>query len=79
VSREVLRGTVQQRRYAPGSKSEHDAVTLVTADGEFRLQRKDANPFDDPGLREFVGKRVEAAGFIAGPALIVDDLREIGE
>jgi hypothetical protein len=78
VSRDVLRGTVRQRRYAAGSKSEHDAVTLVTDDGEFRLQRKDANPFEDPGLREYVGKRVEAAGLIAGPSLIVEDLKEIG-
>jgi hypothetical protein len=78
VSRAVLRGTVRQRRYAVGSKSEHDAVTLVTADGEFRLQRKGANPFEDAALDEYIGKQVEAAGFVSGPSLIVDDVREIG-
>lgn len=77
MSRTVLRGTVQQRRYAVGSKSEHDAVTLLTPEGEFRLQRKDANPFEDPQLRAYVGKHVEVAGFVAGPSLIIEDLKEI--
>lgn len=77
MNRTVLRGTVRQHRYAVGSKSEHDAVTLLTPDGEFRLQRKNANPFEDPQLAAYVGKHVEVAGFVTGPSLIVEHLKEI--
>jgi hypothetical protein len=70
--RKVVRGTVTRRRYAPGSKSEHDAVMIVTDDGEYRLRRKGGNPFHDPTLDKFVGKRIEAQGVIAGPSFIVE-------
>jgi hypothetical protein len=72
MSPRVVRGTVTRRRYAPGSKSEHDAVMLVTDEGEYRLRRKGGNPFHDPALEKFIGKRVEATGVIAGPSFIVD-------
>ncbi len=70
-----MRGTVTRRPYAMGSKSEHEAVMLVTDDGEFRLRRKGGNPFSDPSLDRLVGKHIEAEGVVAGPAFILE--REI--
>jgi hypothetical protein len=77
VNRRVVRGTVTRRPYAVGSKSEHEAVMLVTDEGEFRLQRKGGNPFADPELERLVGKRIEAEGVVAGPAFILE--RKISE
>lgn len=75
MKRRVVRGTVTRRPYAAGSKSEHEAVMLVTDEGEFRLRRKGGNPFSDPSLDRLVGKRIEAEGTVAGPAFILE--REI--
>jgi hypothetical protein len=79
MNRRVVRGTVTRRRYAPGSKSEHDAVMIVTDEGEFRLRLLGGNPFRDPALDRFVGKRIEATGVIAGPSFIVEgEIHELG-
>ncbi len=72
MTRRVVRGTVTRRPYAVGSKSEHEAVMLVTDEGEFRLQRKGGNPFHDASLEQLVGKRIEAEGVVAGPAFILE-------
>jgi len=78
VTRRVLRGEVTRRRYAPGSKSEHDSVMIVTDQGEYRLRRRGGNPFNDPSLDELVGKRIEAAGIVAGPSFILEgDVNEL--
>jgi hypothetical protein len=77
MKRATVRGTVVRRPYAAGSKSEHEAVMLVTDDGEFRLRRKGGNPFRDPALDELVGREIEAEGIIAGPSFILE--REVGE
>jgi hypothetical protein len=78
LTRQVLRGEVTRRRYAPGSKSEHDSVMIVTDQGEYRLRRRGGNPFSDPALDELVGKRIEAEGTLAGPSFILDgDVSEL--
>jgi hypothetical protein len=45
-----------------GTKSEHEGLVLVTADGEFKLQRQGGNPFWDEILAELEGKEIEAKG-----------------
>lgn len=77
MSRRVVKGTVARRPYAVGSKSEHEAVVLITDEGEFRLQRKGGNPFHDPSLEKLIGKEIEAEGLVAGPSFIIE--REIDE
>lgn len=72
VTSEELKGTVERRRYAAGSKSDHDAVMLVTEEGAFRLRRKGGNPFRDPLLEKLVGKRIAARGVKAGPTFIIE-------
>lgn len=77
MTQRVVRGRVTRRPFAVGSKSEHEAVMLVTDEGEFRLQRAGGNPFQDPELDRLVGKRVELEGTVAGSAFIFE--RELGE
>ena len=57
-----LRGRVIKKILYAGTKSEHEGLVLVTAEGEFKLQRKGGNPFRDETLAEFEGKEIEAEG-----------------
>jgi len=57
-----LTGKVVQKKFAQGSKSEHDAFYLVTKEGEYRLRRVGGNPFSDPELKKLLGKNVTASG-----------------
>lgn len=75
MNRRVVRGRVTRRPYAVGSKSEHEAVMLVTDEGEFRLTRRGGNPFSDPELDRLVGKYLEAEGLLSGGSFILE--REI--
>jgi hypothetical protein len=67
-----LRGWLDRKTYAAGSKSEHEAVVLVTRDGEYRVLQRGGNPFADEGLSALVGKQVEVEGDLSGPALVAD-------
>jgi hypothetical protein len=57
-----LRGCVTKKLLYAGTKSEHEGLVLVTAEGEFKLQRKGGNPFWDEALAELEGKKIEAEG-----------------
>jgi hypothetical protein len=57
-----LRGKVAKKKLYAGTKSEHEGLVLVAAEGEFKLQRKGGNPFWDDVLAELVGKKIEAEG-----------------
>jgi hypothetical protein len=55
-------GKVTKRRWAAGSKSEHEAVCLETDDKVFKLRRAGGNPFHDEQLEQLVGMHVELEG-----------------
>jgi hypothetical protein len=57
-----LRGRVAKKLLYARTKSEHEGLVLVTAEGEFKLQRKGGNPFWDDELAELEGKEIEAEG-----------------
>ena len=57
-----LRGRVAKKLLYAGTKSEHEGLGLVTAAGEFKLQRKSGNPFWDETVAELEGKEIEAEG-----------------
>ena len=59
-----LRGQVIKKHLYAGTKSEHEGLVLVTAEGEFKLQRKGGNPFWDETLAELEGKEIEAEGVL---------------
>jgi hypothetical protein len=57
-----LRGKVAKKLLYAGTKSEHEGLVLVTAEGEFKLQRKGGNPFWDETLAGLEGKEIEVEG-----------------
>jgi hypothetical protein len=57
-----LKGKVAKKLLYAGTKSEHEGLVLVTAEGEFKLQRKGGNPFWDEMLAELEGKEIEVEG-----------------
>ena len=64
-------GQVIKKRVGVGSKSEHDAVLLVTDAGEYQLRRLGGNPFRDPELDTLVGRTIHAEGQLHGHILIM--------
>ncbi len=73
----VFRGRVVRKPYARGSKSEHQAVMLVTDTEQFRLRRAGGNPFADPVLDRLVGKTVECDGTPREHTLVVKSWRVV--
>jgi hypothetical protein len=57
-----LRGKVAKKLLYAGTKSEHEGLVLVTAEGEFKLQRKGGNLFWDETLAQLEGKETEVEG-----------------
>jgi hypothetical protein len=68
----VLEGNVVQKRVNIGSKSEHTAMVLVTAEGEFKLRRKGGHPFSDPDVQRLAGQRLRAEGFMSAGQFIME-------
>lgn len=71
-----LQGKVVLKKFAAGSKSEHDAVFLETDDQSYQLRRLGGNPFDDPALKAMVGKTVKAKGLLNDQLFIAHELNE---
>lgn len=66
-------GTVEKRPFGKGSKSERDAIFLVTADRDYVLRRRGGNPYHDPEIEGLVGKQVRCTGIVTGYTLLVSD------
>ena len=64
MNTERYTGRVIRHTFAPGSKSEHEAVFLVIDGAEYVLRREDGNPFDDPELEALVGQTITCEGVI---------------
>ncbi len=65
-------GIVARKLVARGSKSEREAVVLVTPEGgEFILRRKGGHAFRDPQLDELVGTSITADGYVDGQTFIM--------
>ena len=61
-----LDGQVVKKPFAIGTKSEHEAIYLETAQGNFVLRRAGANPFEmDRDLEALVGQKVRCSGFVS--------------
>ncbi|HVZ37914.1 MAG: hypothetical protein JST22_10335 [Bacteroidetes bacterium] len=74
---DTLRGHVVSKAFGTGSKSEHEAVVLVTDAGEYVLRRRGGNPFFDPELDGLVGKEIVCEGDVAGYTMIMSDWQEV--
>lgn len=67
-----LRGMVKKKVLYTGTKSEHEAITLRTTQGEFKLRRKGGNAFMDDTLINLEGKEIEGDGVLRGNNFIMD-------
>jgi len=70
-------GRVVKKPFGKGSKSEHDAVILVTDAGEYVLRRQGGNPFHDPQLERLVGKVICCQGLLHGYTFIMSTCTEL--
>ena len=70
-------GKIVKRVYGTGSKSHHDAILLVTQDGEYKLRRAGGNPFKDTVLEKLVGMSVECIGTEIGSTLVIESWDEL--
>jgi len=71
-----LKGRVTKKLFAAGSKSEHEAVIIVTGAGEYVLRRRGGNPFFDEELENLVGKKIRCDGDLTGYTFLMDDWTE---
>jgi hypothetical protein len=71
----TLSGRVVAETVNAGSKSEHRAVVLKTADGEsYVLRRKDGPTFADDALNDLIGQDITARGHVMpGGVLIMSE------
>ena len=74
-----MAGHVIRKRINPGSKSDHEAVVLVCAQGEFKLRRRGGHAFVDEALEPLVGKRISASGIVSAGQFIVDEIEITGD
>jgi hypothetical protein len=68
-----ITGRVVKKPFAAGSKSEREAILLVTEEGEYVLRRQGGNPFYDRELEKLVGKKIEVDGKIIGYTLMMSN------
>jgi len=57
-----LKGKIIVKLFGEGTKSEHHAVYIDTAEGSYVLRKKGANPFESPDLKQMEGKEVTVEG-----------------
>jgi hypothetical protein len=72
---ESLTGAVERGPFGARSKSERQAIWLVTDGRRLVLRRKTGPAFDDKTLDKYVGKRVTCDGFIVGYTLLAEQIR----
>jgi hypothetical protein len=70
----TISGQVVRKLVARGSKSERDAIMLVTREGkEFLLRRRHGHPFQDKVLDDLVGKIITLKGSLIDNLLLMDE------
>lgn len=68
----ALRGLVTSGSFGKGSKSEREAVFIVTADARYVLRRKTGPVFGDLELTRYLGHKIECDGFLIGTTLLAE-------
>jgi hypothetical protein len=70
-------GKVVRQQFGAGSKSEHQAVVLLTPEGSLKLRRAGGNPFHDPELDKLVGSEIVAEGELHQGQLLMTRWNEV--
>ena len=76
---DTFKGTVVKAPFAPGSKSEREAVMLDTGHERLVLRQKGGNAFRDPELEALVGRRITGSGHRTGYTLILDNWKDAAD
>lgn len=66
-----FQGKVVLEQLSKGSKSEHQAVVLLTDSGPMKLRRLGGNPFDDAELKKLVGHEITCDGSVHQSQLLM--------
>ena len=75
-----LRGRIERRWVAQGSKSEREAVVLIDATGQAHvLRRVGGNPFRDPQLDALLGQSLLLLGEVRDSYFLVHQWQPIPE
>lgn len=74
-----LTGKISIQVFAPGSKSEHEAVVIDTKEGSFVLKRQEDNPFEKSSLFELEGKNVHVEGELHSYLFLAEKITEIND
>jgi len=77
MTEEEYTGRVVARIVNRGSKSEHRAAFLETAQGLLRLRRPSSPPFHDPVLMRLVGSIVRCTGHVEDGKLILTAWKKV--
>ncbi|MEP7197652.1 MAG: hypothetical protein ABI851_14125 [Saprospiraceae bacterium] len=64
MDKKNIKGLVLEKKLNIGSKSEYNAIVLMTKDVEYSLRRIGANAFDDPEIKKLVNKKINAVGLV---------------
>jgi hypothetical protein len=75
-SETALSGKVVLKTFGEGSKSEHEAIYLETANGSYVLRRQGGNPFNDPVLFKLEGKNITARGILNKYVFLAKEIKE---
>ena len=67
-----LRGVVRRKTVRRGTKSEHEALVLVTSNKEYKLRRRGGNPFRDDALAELEDRQIRVEGEADGAEFFLD-------
>ena len=73
-----LTGHVTRKILYAGTKSEHEALVLVTPAGEYKLRRQGGNPFRDDTLAVLEGKQIEGEGVLRQSQFILSSWKTVG-
>lgn len=71
-----LTGTVIEKEFGTGSKSEHRGIYLQTDEGDYQLRRVGGNPFSDPELKKLVGEKVRATGMLSQVLFLANSIKK---
>ncbi|MBZ5529905.1 MAG: hypothetical protein LAO20_00615 [Acidobacteriia bacterium] len=74
---EEISGQVVKGPFATGSKSEHNAIFLISEKGRYVLRRLGGNPFQDPELEKLVGKTIRGQGVVTDYTFLLSDWSEL--
>ena len=69
-----IQGFVTRGVYGKGTKSEHDAVFIESADARYVLRRKTGPAFGDAELNQYIGHKVKCEGFLVGTTLLAEKI-----